>query len=725
MANDFFGSDGATYPWYMNNFPAAAYDANTNKLWVTWEGWNGSNRIVRVRVYDYGTAHWTSAVTVANSPLTGDDHGAPAICRDHQGYWHVFFGSHNSLSKHYVTTNPDDPTAWTARPDMLPAGESGSGTQGITYPHPVLEGSTLYVFFRDAPVDNSHKTLILYKTTALSGGAETWGLPVTIADFGANTWWEQGTAINRSGKFHFPAMHADNIDTSRADIFYYIYDTSDGSLKNYDESFSTASGSFPVNLSTQNSHYRIYTSSGNTTFPALAFDTNGNPHVLFADGTGAVNTIGNYPVYHMGLFAGSWTSPVQVGTSQEYGNFLAIVPGPSGTMTAYWSQSASFGFGGNLKMATRSAGSGGTWGSESIVLAEGTKAVNTPQMILNGPANARVIFAEISQSPSDGSAGNLKLYAYGDTGYLKDTGPMTINPSNSRKITLTNHPSSTLTNFPVLVSITDPTLKTVANGGSVQNSNGYDIVFAADSANVTPYSWEMESYDGAAGKVTAWVLIPSFSSSVDTAFYMLWGDASISTFQSTASAVWDSNYKGVWHLGDGTTLSVADSTSGANNGTNHSAAPTSGKVGGSANFNGTSQYIDLGNNANLKVSLPATISFWMNRNASYNSDNNWNVFNNNGLYGAGHNYAGLTVLDADLSSTDGRIEATFGDNAGATGANRRSKRGTTILSNATDYFITAVIRGATDMTIYLNGVDDGGTYSGSGARLPMVPPPDR
>ena len=47
----------------------------------------------------------------------------------------------------------------------------------------------------------------------------------------------------------------------------------------------------------------------------------------------------------------------------------------------------------------------------------------------------------------------------------------------SRTITI-NHTlcgGSDSSNFPVLISITDPSLKTIANGGHVHNSNGYDI----------------------------------------------------------------------------------------------------------------------------------------------------------------------------------------------------------------------------------------------------------
>ena len=71
---------------------------------------------------------------------------------------------------------------------------------------------------------------------------------------------------------------------------------------------------------------------------------------------------------------------------------------------------------------------------------------------------------------------------------------------------------STQSNFTVLVSVTDPALKTVANGGHVANANGYDIGFYADSGGTTKLKWEVEKYNGTTGNLIAWVKIPSVSS---------------------------------------------------------------------------------------------------------------------------------------------------------------------------------------------------------------------
>ncbi len=54
--------------------------------------------------------------------------------------------------------------------------------------------------------------------------------------------------------------------------------------------------------------------------------------------------------------------------------------------------------------------------------------------------------------------------------------------------------ASSLTNFPVLFSLTDSDLATVANGGKVLNANGYDIAFTSDDGS-TQLDHELESYD--------------------------------------------------------------------------------------------------------------------------------------------------------------------------------------------------------------------------------------
>src|SRR5438034_359618 len=87
------------------------------------------------------------------------------------------------------------------------------------------------------------------------------------------------------------------------------------------------------------------------------------------------------------------------------------------------------------------------------------------------------------------------------------TTPTPTPPTTACQRTLTvDHAKvpSTQSNFTVLVSLTDPALKTVANGGHVANANVFDIGFYADSGGTTKLKWEVEKYDGTTVNLIAW-----------------------------------------------------------------------------------------------------------------------------------------------------------------------------------------------------------------------------
>ena len=146
-------------------------------------------------------------------------------------------------------------------------------------------------------------------------------------------------------------------------------------------------------------------------------------------------------------------------------------------------------------------------------------------------------------------------------------------------------------------------------GAHVANANGYDIIFTSDSGCTTKLNWEVENYVASTGEMEAWVLIPSLGTSNQT-IYMCYGNSGISTFQggSTGSA-WDSNYTNVYHLPNGSSLSLSDSTSNGNTATNHgSITATTGVVDGGASAPSTGS-------PDLTASSPAltslTVSYWI------------------------------------------------------------------------------------------------------------------
>jgi Concanavalin A-like lectin/glucanases superfamily/Domain of unknown function (DUF2341) len=181
---------------------------------------------------------------------------------------------------------------------------------------------------------------------------------------------------------------------------------------------------------------------------------------------------------------------------------------------------------------------------------------------------------------------------------------------------------STQSNFTVLVSVTNPALKTVANGGHVANVNGYDIGFYTDSGGTTKLKWQVEKYNGTTGNLIAWVKIPSVSSSTDTAFYLMYGNSSVNTDQSDPRNTWNSSFKGVWHMADNAANTIIkESTATGANGTNNantSSKTAAGHIGNALSYNG----ITDGSFAaiNLSATNIVTLSFWMKWTTNANDD---------------------------------------------------------------------------------------------------------
>jgi hypothetical protein len=160
-------------------------------------------------------------------------------------------------------------------------------------------------------------------------------------------------------------------------------------------------------------------------------------------------------------------------------------------------------------------------------------------------------------------------------------------------------------------------LKTVANGGNVENSNGWDIIFTSDEAGENQLDHEIETYSPTTGTVNFWVKVPTVSTSVDTVIYIHYGNSSISTSQENKTGVWSNNFALVTHLKDGTTLNASDSTS-------NNATPTigsivtagTGQIDGCAVFpSGDDNRISWPDSTALNPTAAITVSLWFKRSA--------------------------------------------------------------------------------------------------------------
>ncbi len=173
----------------------------------------------------------------------------------------------------------------------------------------------------------------------------------------------------------------------------------------------------------------------------------------------------------------------------------------------------------------------------------------------------------------------------------------------------------------------------------------------------------------------------------------------------------DQHTVGLWHMDETTGSSVADSSG---NGHNGSAIGTiietaDQKLGTAArSFNGTSDYISLGTELNSITSLPVTIEAWIKVDSQTGTvmivQQNESATN---YYGFRFGVVGTYQLDVSYGS------------GGAIGAASRRSYTTPVntLTAGQWYHVAGVIRGATDMSIYVNGVNVGGTYAGSGGAM--------
>src|SRR5512136_1115277 len=187
-------------------------------------------------------------------------------------------------------------------------------------------------------------------------------------------------------------------------------------------------------------------------------------------------------------------------------------------------------------------------------------------------------------------------------------GPLVINPcdwASRKKLTINGTMvSGTQTNFPVLVSLPfDSDLAASAQ------ANGNDIVFT-DSGGSTVLPHEIENFTKSSGVLVAWVKLPTLSNGVNTDIYMYFGNSSV-TNQQNSTAVWDSDYVGVYHLkesGNGTAGEYIDSTyqnpgQGGQGLAAYVPKRVAGKIGYGQNFDnlvdGKWDLIDLHNTSSL------------------------------------------------------------------------------------------------------------------------------
>jgi hypothetical protein len=209
------------------------------------------------------------------------------------------------------------------------------------------------------------------------------------------------------------------------------------------------------------------------------------------------------------------------------------------------------------------------------------------------------------------------------------------------------------------------------------------------------------------GIVVAWVRIPSLAKDTDTQIYMYYGNSCIANQTENPQGVWDSNFKGVWHLVEdpsATGPQAKDSTQFGNHGTSYGSMTASdqvtGRIGGSWHFDGLAtvgdgDYIDQGTNTSLNMGAgDYTLETWF-KTSTKTED----------MYLAGKGMSGtggkryMLVIRANCSN--GHTKTTVDDDTAAD----ESICSTSPYDDGVWHHAVAV-RDGNNLRLYMDGVED-------------------
>lgn len=126
---------------YTKQNSPAVYDVTSNKTFLAF---SGAGREPYVTYYDHSNNFWEVPVKLDINQLgdTEDNHGAPSIELDTNGFIHILYGSHNTKIYWAKSDSARDITAWTKR--------QVTEVSELTYPSLAVDSATgtLYAFFR-------------------------------------------------------------------------------------------------------------------------------------------------------------------------------------------------------------------------------------------------------------------------------------------------------------------------------------------------------------------------------------------------------------------------------------------------------------------------------------------------------------------------------------------------------------------------------------------------
>jgi len=259
--------------------------------------------------------------------------------------------------------------------------------------------------------------------------------------------------------------------------------------------------------------------------------------------------------------------------------------------------------------------------------------------------------------------------------------------------------SGTLIDFPLLVDITDANLKT----GKLQ-PDADDILFIDINGIKLDHEVEFFSQDSNEGHIIAWVRLPKLSNSQYNLISMYFNNPDLPS-QVNPNRVWDSNFKGIWHLNNDPAdpaPQIKDSTSNANDGTTYNGMTSSnlisGMIDGSLNFSDTlDNYVNFGDQASLNMgSGDLSLSLWINYP---NYDHNGPLAGKGAYSGGGKRYY--------IAIEGNRFKGEIDDDDSGGGHGKQVINTSLITENK--WYHVELVRDGNYLRLYIDGVESPGS----------------
>ncbi|MFW9893511.1 MAG: DUF2341 domain-containing protein, partial [Candidatus Thorarchaeota archaeon] len=352
---------------------------------------------------------------------------------------------------------------------------------------------------------------------------------------------------------------------------------------------------------------------------------------------------GSFPIWTAGVLVSppSEVDAVSFEISYPEGDWWPIsVTSPSGIETTYASDWTCFD--GKLTVGSTTIDEYGMWQIQFLdrnhILEMQTGPIGGPYSYTDQFALGEDIQFRVWSSGITGSTVSLDLKDPSGSSWYTGTatyqGERFTLPYYHRKSFTISHENvvEDLVNFPVLIDLYDTDLRTDVR------PDGRDIAFAIGEETL---SHEIELFDQTFNlthaHLVAWVKVPLLSGSSDTVISMYY-DNPLAPIVYASGPVWDSDYVGVWHLGESGTGLVDEYTDsslyknhgqGGNGTVSYVPSRVATHIGYGQNF--TDHFIDCGNDTSLDITgNQITLQLWMQYPSATHP--NMGPFNHKGWY---------------------------------------------------------------------------------------------